>query len=344
MSLSSWLRSLNPFVTRQSAKRERRSGAIAPRTTALLLEELEDRTLLSISTWDGGGGDFSWQNPLNWSNDTLPSIASDVVIDVIGDVTITHSNSSTSIHNLTSQKAIVLSGGSLTVAAGVTVNNTFTVSGGTLSVGGDWNVAGKFEQTAGSTVLTGGSLLAGGGVVIAGGVLSGSGTVNGDVVNAGHLSPGAGAGTFNINGAYTQTATGTLDIEIGGLAAGIQFDQLQVSGSTTLSGALNVSLIDGFAPVAGDRFQVLEFDDALGDFSTKTGLDLADGQLLAPRYGGDGLSLLSMPPLTETNLNAKNITADSAEIEWVTNVPSTSRVVYESTNGSAPVFSAKPRG
>ena len=162
MSLSSWLRSLNPFVTRRSAKREqpeRRNRPPYDGESAGGTGRSDAPVHIHLG-WRGG--DFSWQNPLNWSNDTLPSIASDVVIDVIGDVTITHSNSSTSIHNLTSQKAIVLSGGSLTVAAGVTVNNTFTVSGGTLSVGGDWNVAGKFEQTAGSTVLTGGSLLAGG--------------------------------------------------------------------------------------------------------------------------------------------------------------------------------------
>ncbi len=44
------------------------------------------------------------------------------------------------------------------------------------------------------------------------------------------MSPGASPGTLTITGDYTQTSAGTLAIEIGGVTAGTQFDQLAVSG------------------------------------------------------------------------------------------------------------------
>src|SRR5204862_6693234 len=33
----------------------------------LLGEQLERRALLAAVSWDGGGNDFNWSNPLNWS-------------------------------------------------------------------------------------------------------------------------------------------------------------------------------------------------------------------------------------------------------------------------------------
>ena len=47
-----------------------------------ILEALEPRLLLSTVSWDGGGADLLWHNPLNWSGDTLPGLSDDVLIDV----------------------------------------------------------------------------------------------------------------------------------------------------------------------------------------------------------------------------------------------------------------------
>src|SRR5690349_18331137 len=35
-------------------------------------------------TWDGGGGDGLWSNPLNWSGDALPGPGASIVIDDAG--------------------------------------------------------------------------------------------------------------------------------------------------------------------------------------------------------------------------------------------------------------------
>ncbi len=70
------------------------------------------------------------------------------------------------------------------------------------------------------------------------GTLMGSGTIIGDVVNGGSLAPGNSVGTLNITGAYTQSATGSYDLEI----EGTNGDQLNITGTATLDGTLNVSL------------------------------------------------------------------------------------------------------
>ena len=64
--------------------------------------------------------------------------------------------------------------------------------------------------------------------------------------------PGNSLGTLQVSGNVVQLTAGTLQIEIGGIAAGSQFDQLAVSGQLTLSGALQFSLVNGFAPVTGN--------------------------------------------------------------------------------------------
>src|SRR5262249_49923424 len=126
----------------------------------------------------------------------------------------------------------------------------------TVGSGSRFTTSGAYTQLLGSTTLEGGQLTAATGVNLLGGVLSGSGTVNGNVRNGGVVSPGGegAAGILTINGDYTQMADGTLDLDIGGLAAGSEYDQLQVSGLAALDGALNVSLINGFFAQEGDSF------------------------------------------------------------------------------------------
>ena len=113
--------------------------------------------------------------------------------------------------------------------------NVSVASGATLAAAG-------YIQTGGSSTLNGGTL-AGGPFSINAGALLGSGTINANVTNGGQVIPGGtgAAGTSTINGNYTQTATGTLDIDIGGTTAGSQYDQLAVSGTASLGGTVNVA-------------------------------------------------------------------------------------------------------
>jgi len=139
---------------------------------------------------------------------------------------------------------------------------------GQVTIGpGDCTLAlpGTYVQIAGQTTLDGATLDPGGLADIRGGELNGNGTVLGDVTNSGMCRPGLSPGSIFIGGDYTQTTAGTLEVEIGGTAAGTEYDTLSVGGEATLLGTLRVSLIDGFAPALGNTFDVVTG----GSISTK---------------------------------------------------------------------------
>jgi len=82
---------------------------------------------------------------------------------------------------------------------------------------------------------------------------------------------------------FTGTTT-ELEIQLGGLTPGTEYDQLLVGGNATLAGAFNVSLANGFALAAGQSFLVLDVTGTLeGQFA---GMD--DGQLVNT-FGGTDL-------------------------------------------------------
>jgi hypothetical protein len=86
--------------------------------------------------------------------------------------------------------------------------------------------------------------------------VSGSGTVVGNVANAGTVSPGNSPGALRFQGNYAQSPSGRLAIEIAGATAGL-YDVLTITGSTSLAGRLDVSLLDGYLPGFNDAFTFL---------------------------------------------------------------------------------------
>jgi len=129
-----------------------------------------------------------------------------------------------------------------------------------------------YVQTAGATRLAGGSLASPQGLIdIRGGTLAGLGTVAGTVRNAGIVDPrglasAATPGTLAVQGSYTQTATGSLRLQLSGAAAG-RFDRVTVSGAAALAGTLRIALAGGFSPAQG-AFGVLVAGSRSGTFGT----------------------------------------------------------------------------
>ena len=110
--------------------------------------------------------DGSWHDPANWSNGAVPGPSDNVVIDVPGNVTITHSQGSTPISRL------VLARGTLSVDSTIQVSNGFSQSGGTLTGSSDLVVGGLFTWTGGIMEGTG-TTTADGGININGtGIMS----------------------------------------------------------------------------------------------------------------------------------------------------------------------------
>ena len=158
--------------------------------------------------------------------------------------------------------------GTLNVSGGnVTVGTTLYVGNGdAVNLSGGKLQAQTVNRYAGSTFnFTGGTLHVG--------------TFNGNLVNAGGtLAPGASPGLTTVNGDYTQGGTSVLAIELGGSARGSEYDALDVTGTLTLDGVLNVSLWNGYDPSIGDTFNILSWGSRAGTFSTVNLPDLSGGK------------------------------------------------------------------
>ena len=176
--------------------------------------------------------------------------------------------------------------GTITIGSGRTLTAaSFTnFSGGTLG-GGTYNVAGTFQfdnaaivTNAATIVLDGASAriidqsshdaLAGTFAVNTGSfsLLHGAAlTTAGDFENDGILTIGPGS-TFSVSGNFTQGSAATLDLQLGGTGAG-QFGQLAVTGTATLAGTLQDTLVNGYVPTTGDTFQILTYGARSGDFA-----------------------------------------------------------------------------
>ncbi len=135
-------------------------------------------------------------------------------------------------------------------------------------IGNVTNTAGLLNINSGTTFIVSGTSFNN----TAGGTILGEGTLNvtnTTFSNAGSVDPGASPGILTVTGDYPQTSSGALNIEIGGTTVGTDYDQLIISGSgtATLAGDLNVSLINGFVPALGNTFQILTYASQSGAFT-----------------------------------------------------------------------------
>lgn len=127
---------------------------------------------------------------------------------------------------------------------------------------------GTYTQTAGQTINNGTFTQAL--VDIQGGSLSGNGTINGAVNLAGTatLSPGNSPGMMTINGSYTQGKGAILEVELGSAS----FDILNITGTASLDGILQVVLYDDYIPANGASYSFMTASDGImGDFDSIRG-------------------------------------------------------------------------
>jgi len=127
-----------------------------------------------------------------------------------------------------------------------------------------------------------------------GGQLGGSGRVEADVRVAGVFAPGHSPGYVEIQGDYVQEPGAILEIELAGTDAS-EFDRVVIEGSAYLSGVIQVLLLNGFVPIAGDVFEVL-LAEAIGHLGVDIRLpDLGPGLSLQADWlsteAGDSLVL-----------------------------------------------------
>jgi autotransporter-associated beta strand protein len=108
------------------------------------------------------------------------------------------------------------------------------IGAGMLTLSGDNTFSGGTVLDAGTLVVASSQALGLGDVVVNGGVLRGD------------------PQPINVKGHYTQNVGGTLQLGVGGSAAG-QYDFLNVTGHATLGGTLELISLGGFQPKVGDK-------------------------------------------------------------------------------------------
>lgn len=137
---------------RQTPRRGRRKPAFEPAR----LELLEERRVFAVVIWDGGGGDMAWNNPLNWSGDTLPTSVDSVSISAqpgLGPIRVV--GAPARAHTLTTHHDIEVAAGALLRVDG----SLQARPGSDLTVAGQLVWRGGEMDAGGLTVIAPGGLL-----------------------------------------------------------------------------------------------------------------------------------------------------------------------------------------
>ena len=220
-------------------------------------------------------------------------------------------------NNSGNYEAKALSGSSIGIYASGngTFNNsgtyTKTLSGGN-SIGATFNNTGTVEARSGTIdftksythnnanlILRGGNFIFRRALTINGGSIEGNGSIDVKDIgttNSGLLNPRLAGNTefgrLTINSNYTETSSASINIQLGGNIAGTNFDQVDINGTATFDGKLNVSLLNNFTPTLGSTFDILTYD-ALNSSSNLdfTGLDINSTVQFLPQWSSNKLTL-----------------------------------------------------
>ena len=188
----------------------------------------------------------------------------------------------------------------------ITVNPTVFVNEGIVQVtnGASVTFSGTFDNRGTLDVSSGTAIINGAYTHRENAVLKGSGIVQiGTFVNEASVRPGNSPGILTIDGNYTQTADGILEIEVGGTTPGTLHDQLHVTGTATLDGRLDLPLVEvpGFpvyTPTIGDDPIVfLQADGGVtGEFNSVFLPDLPAGVAHEIQYNANDVTLRFVAP------------------------------------------------
>jgi len=188
--------------------------------------------------------------------------------------------------------------GSFTLAGNHSLTTTGAFSNAgflKISTGSTLTLGGSFSQTAGTTTVDG-NLTTADGINISGGFVYGNaGTLAGNLdLTGGKLNPGDGlnkAGDLNIAGTYAESGTGILNMDLGGTIPDTKYDVLNISGTASLGGTLNVDLISGFKPTVGQTFDIMNYTSETGTFTTLNLPKLTGGDTWSISYNATGVVL-----------------------------------------------------
>ncbi|MEX0641965.1 MAG: Ig-like domain-containing protein, partial [Pirellulales bacterium] len=189
--------------------------------------------------------------------------------------------------------------GSLVVADGAVVNggtnwvNMGQTTGDAMVIGAgsQWSFGRlSVEDTGAATIrVADGGILSGPITLGRAGRLLGDGTIRGTIQNSGLIGPGAAHGVMRVEGTLSLTTDSTVEIPIAGNVRGVSYGAIDVTGGVTYGGKLAVNFVNGFAPRAGDEFELIR--GTTGSFSQVVVTGLSSGFQYTLAHTGGALRL-----------------------------------------------------
>ncbi len=283
------------FVSSKLRSRAPRHDRRRKPTLSPHCELLEVKIAPATFTWTGAGGDPNWSNTGNWGGSFLTP-GNDLVFPSVAnessncDMVFPQSSITISApgYTMTGNFPVLLFQGITTTYTSGTSNINFPVgisgpisvgAGGTLNIGGGGvdSASQLTKSGSGTLVLSATNTFSGPTTVNSGtldlegslpynttvnpaGTLDGSGMVNGSLTDTGGLVAPGTTSTGTLTALFSSfDSASTLAIRLGGTGPGTGYDQLvNTAGSLSLDNTnLNVSLVDGFTPTAGEQFVIV---------------------------------------------------------------------------------------
>ena len=228
---------------------------------------------LYVGPRTGPPSSFSGRGELDIIRGGTVTTAAGGIIDVTSSAHLDGAGSQWSVGgNLNVNGALSIANGAHVSSANATLDSTLGPAQITISGPGAKLMAqGDMIINSGSLSVSDGGELATGGTFTNYSAVQGNGTITGNVTNYGVLAPVGSPGRLTIAGNLAQGLFdyGTVQIEIGGTQAGVNYDQLVVTGRASLGGTLEVLLTGGFTPALGDAFGIINaanFDSSFSHF------------------------------------------------------------------------------
>jgi alpha-N-arabinofuranosidase len=141
------------------------------------------------------------------------------------------------------------------------------------------------------------------------------------ISNSGAITVGP-SNTLTSNGTFTQTSTGTLDVQLGGSPSSGAFGYVSSAGAVSLAGTLKSDIVYGYVPATTDVFTVMEYPSETGSFASYTLAGSTAAQFQgAVTFTNDVLAAEPTATLTATvnaasNLRAVNTNLLGTNLAW----------------------------
>jgi fibronectin-binding autotransporter adhesin len=265
-------------------------------------------TNLSGGTLSGGTYTIGGTLQLASGNGGITTNAANLTLTGAAKILDGASNALATFNNNTGTFALASAAKLTTAASNFTNSGAVTLAKGTmLTVGGSNSYL--QSQSSGTTTVDG--TLVATNITATGGSVFGAGTIKGNtsIGNASgtavtlNVGDAGKAGLLSITGTYTQLSTGTMNLSIGGKAAGT-FSLLKITGAASLGGTLTAALVNNFTPTVGQMFTILTASGGLGGTTfSNTTIAINNSEHFAISYTGTSVVLTVMSGQAAPNGN-----------------------------------------